>query len=73
MKDAILTTEILLRWPDVQSCCGLSRSRAHELAAEGKFPKPVKIGGGRASAWIKSEIEAWISTKIAERENGGVR
>jgi prophage regulatory protein len=37
-------------------------------AKEGKygFPKPIKIGG-RAQAWMESEIEAWLE---ASKEGG---
>ena len=30
-----------------------------------KFPKPIKLGP-RASGWLESEINAWISERIAE-------
>ncbi|GGG72004.1 helix-turn-helix transcriptional regulator [Edaphobacter dinghuensis] len=52
--------ETLLRLPDVMGRTGLSRSAVY--ASEG-FPKPVKIGG-RAVAWLQSEVEAWIAETI---------
>ena len=56
-----------LRFPEVQSRCGLSRPHIHKLAANGLFPKPVKINpNGRASGWIESEITAWINKRIAD-------
>jgi prophage regulatory protein len=32
--------------------------------AEGTFPRPVDIGGGRV-AWPESRIDAWIAERIA--------
>jgi predicted DNA-binding transcriptional regulator AlpA len=60
-KQAPLPT--FLRWPQVAQIVGLSRSRVHALVAEGKFPKPIKLGT-RASAWIESEVHAWIKSRI---------
>ncbi|MDF1817653.1 MAG: AlpA family phage regulatory protein [Immundisolibacteraceae bacterium] len=57
----------LLRWPNVQPLVGICRSHAHQLIAQGRFPSPVKIvEGGRASAWVESEIIAWVDQRIAE-------
>lgn len=35
------------------------------------FPKPIKIGA-RSVAWIESEIDEWISARIAA-SRGGVK
>tara|TARA_R110000803_G_C11706683_1_gene286291 strand:+ start:200 stop:439 length:240 start_codon:yes stop_codon:yes gene_type:complete len=55
----------ILRWPEVAKIIPISRSHAHGLAAQGKFPKPIKLGP-RASGWLKSEINAWIADRIAQ-------
>lgn len=47
-----------LRLPEVKRRTGESGSSIYRKAAEGKFPKPIKIGPN-ASAWIESEIEAY--------------
>lgn len=61
------STENLLRWTEIQARIPISRSHAHALVAKGQFPKPLKlIPGGRASAWLESEIDAWIADRIAE-------
>lgn len=57
--------DLLLRWPEVQKRVGICRSHAHQLAAKGQFPKPVKLGV-RASAWIESEITEWVAQRISE-------
>lgn len=57
--------ETLLRLPDVMSRTGLSRSAVYAL--EG-FPKPVKLSG-RAVAWVRSEVDAWIQETIKANRN----
>ena len=36
------------------------------LEKDGKFPKRVKIG--HRIAWVETEIDAWIKTKIEARD-----
>ena len=57
--------ERFLRWPEVARRVGICRSHAHALAAKGEFPKPIKIGP-RASAWVESAIDEWVSNRIIE-------
>ena len=57
-------SERLLRWKDVQDRVGICRSHAHNLIRDKKFPAPIKLTGGRASAWLESEITAWIEERI---------
>jgi prophage regulatory protein len=47
---------------------GLGRSSIYQFVADGHFPKPVHLGGGRAVGWVASEIEAWIAARIRERD-----
>ena len=55
-----------LRWNDgVAPLVGICRSHAHQLIAEDKFPAPIKlVEGGRASAWLESEIREWIAQRV---------
>ncbi|MCX2979751.1 AlpA family transcriptional regulator [Halieaceae bacterium IMCC14734] len=55
----------VLRWPEVAKIVPISRSHAHALAAQGKFPKPIKLGP-RASGWLESEINEWLAQRIAD-------
>ena len=52
--------ETFLRLPQVMAKSGLCRSAVYALP---NFPKPVKIGG-RATAWVESEVDAWIEATI---------
>lgn len=67
--ESIETRYQFYRVPEVEKLTGLTRSTIYELAAEGAFPKPVKIGK-RASAWLGSELEAWAEERLAARDNG---
>lgn len=59
------TKDCILRWPQVQERAGICRSHAHKLAAQGDFPRPIKLGA-RSSGWLESEIDAWLEQRIAE-------
>ena len=54
-----------LRLPEVMARTGLSRSTIYVRLAQGRFPRPVSLGG-RAVGWIESEIEQWCRQRIAE-------
>jgi prophage regulatory protein len=54
---------------------GFGYSRAHlwRLIKAGRFPKPVKLGLGSRNVWVEQEIDSFIESKIAERDQGGRR
>jgi prophage regulatory protein len=52
--------DCVLRFAEVRQKTGHCRAHVHSLAAQGRFPKPLKlVPGGRASGWLLSEINAW--------------
>ncbi len=53
----------ILRLPDVKARTGLSRSTIYLRISDGRFPKPVSLGG-RAVGWIDSEIQDWLEKQI---------
>ena len=53
----------LIRLPEVQHRVGLGRSTFYRWMSEGKFPKPVQLGG-YSVAWSEREVEAWISDRL---------
>ena len=57
----------LERLTSVKRRTGKSRSAIYRDIAAGKFPAPIKISE-RSSAWVRSEISAWIAARIAERD-----
>ena len=54
-----------LRLPEVMARTGLSRSTIYVRLEQGLFPRPVSLGG-RAVGWIDSEIDEWMSNRVAE-------
>ena len=62
----------VLKRPAVQNKTGLSKTHIYVLIAEGKFPKPVHLGG-RAVGWVDDDVQAWLdgqilaSRKVAEQ------
>lgn len=58
-----------LRLPEVKSRTGFSRSSIYLFVQNGTFPRPVRIGG-RAVAWLESDIDAWIEARLADRAEG---
>jgi prophage regulatory protein len=58
-------TKKILRLPEVLVTIGLSRSSVYEAIFAGTFSKPVKIGL-RAVGWLSSDVDDWISQRIAQ-------
>jgi prophage regulatory protein len=48
-----------------------SRPHLHRLIKAGKFPRPIKLGENR-NAWIESEVDEYIESRIAARETASV-
>lgn len=48
----------------------LSRVQLYRLFSEGRFPRPVRIGGGFRNYWIESEIDEFLAAAIASRDAG---
>ena len=57
----------LIRLTKVMDYTGLARSTIYKYIAEGTFPRPVSLGS-RAAAWVESEVQDWILTRIEERD-----
>lgn len=61
-----------LRLPEVLARTGLSRSTIYVRLDQGRFPRPVSLGG-RAVGWIESEVDEWIRERIDESRIGDQR
>jgi len=66
MHKEIHTPLIILRRKQVETRTGLSRSTIYTRIAEGSFPRPINLGGGRAVGWIESEINEWLQARIVQ-------
>ncbi len=58
----------LIRLSEVLAMTGLSRSSMYRSIEEKQFPEQVQLGG-RAVAWVESEVQEWISQKVESRNS----
>jgi len=52
----------VLRRPEVELLVGLSRSTLYAMMAEGRFPKPVRLGR-RAVGWREADLRRWLESR----------
>jgi prophage regulatory protein len=57
----------VLRLPQVELLCGLSRSSIYRLEAAGQFPQRVKLSV-RSVAWPRAAVEKWLKSRPAARD-----
>lgn len=57
----------LLRLPSVTERIGLKRTAIYDMVRVGTFPKPVPLND-KSVGWLESEIEAWIASRVAVRD-----
>jgi prophage regulatory protein len=57
----------LLTKKEVRDRVCYSFAHVDRLEKEGRFPKRVRLGPSRV-AWVESEIDDWITDRIAERD-----
>jgi len=63
--------EKLLRIKQVQQITGLSKSYIYQLCNQNKFPKSIQlVDGGSSVAWVESEINDFIESRIKARDEG---
>jgi prophage regulatory protein len=62
----------ILRRRQVEAITGWARSTIYQGVAEGRFPRPIRLGG-RSVGWLADEVEQWIQARIAESRPGGTK
>ena len=67
MKPTENFTRRLIRLPAVKNRSALGKSAIYERIKEKTFPKPVSLGG-RAVAWVESEVDDWVNARIRQRD-----
>lgn len=56
---------VFYKLSDVEVITTMSASSVYRMASRNEFPSPIKLSSsGRSSAWIISEVDAWVDTKI---------
>ena len=57
---------MMIKLKDVQRITSLSRSSIYAYIEKGIFPTQVKLGA-RSVAWLESDIQSWVESKINAR------
>jgi prophage regulatory protein len=60
---------VLIRLPEVLRRTALSKTTIYALVKAGEFASPIPLGG-KAVAWLESDVEAWIQGRIAAARGG---
>lgn len=66
MAAQLQTALTILRRKQVEARTGLTRSPIYARIKAGTFPKPIRLGGGKAVGWLESEIETWIAAQVEQ-------
>jgi prophage regulatory protein len=61
-----ISERCLIKLAEVQKRTALCRSSIYANVAAGTFPRPVKSGS--SSAWVDTEVQAWIDAVIQARD-----
>lgn len=64
MAEQINTALTILRRRQVEKRVGLTRSPLYARIKAGAFPKPIRLGNGRAVGWIEAEVDAWLTEQV---------
>lgn len=57
-------THALLKRSEVVALVGLGFTTVWRLEKDGKFPARKQLSPGRV-AWLRSEVEAWINSRVS--------
>jgi len=58
-----MTTQTIIRLPQVKQRTGLSRSTIYSLIKDGRFKAPISLGA-RAVGWLESDVSEFIEERI---------
>ncbi len=62
---------IFIRKKEVLHRTGLSSSGLYNLMARNLFPKSIKLAGGKAVAWLESDVEQWLKQCLEQSTSQG--
>jgi|GEM_PF-623760 prophage regulatory protein len=54
------------RMARVSQRVNLAQSTVFKMVAEGKFPKPFSINGGKATGWLSTTVDQWIMKRALD-------
>lgn len=56
----------LIRQRRVTEKTGLGKSTIYDLMERNLFPQRIVLAGGKAVAWLESEIDEWITQQVTK-------
>ena len=59
----------LMRRPEVEAVCGVSRSTLYAMVAKGAFPQPLRISA-RSVGWRAGEVREWLDSRRRSGDSG---
>lgn len=66
---AVSRLQKMYRRTELLELIGLKRTQLAAAVKSGAFPSPLKLTpGGRAVAWLESDVVEWQSSRLAERD-----
>ena len=68
MAEHISAPGNLIRQRQVSAKTGIGKSSIYALMARNLFPQRIVLAGGKAVAWLESEIDEWIAQQVANRQ-----
>lgn len=54
--------QAIIREKEITKVVGLSRTTIWRKERAGLFPARVRLGGGRAVGWLRSDLVAWLQS-----------
>ena len=66
-KNQQIENNRFIRRKEVQAKTGLGASSIYAMMKQGKFPKAITLSERRV-AWIESDVDQWISERIASHK-----
>jgi prophage regulatory protein len=69
MQQVTLSSDRLIRQPEVLRRVGISKSTLWAWVGAGMFPPPVKLGP-RAVGWSENAVQSWIAERVASAKGG---
>lgn len=68
MSEQTKSPQLLLRLQDVRERLGgMSRTWVYMAAKEGRFPKPIRLGG--SVRWVAEDVDQWIESQRRQAGN----
>ena len=61
----------VLKVKQVATEINVSVPQIYKLVSLGRFPKPIKLGE-RGSGWLTSEIDAWLQSRVDQRDEEAI-